>query len=159
MRFTIHFSPSSCERPRRVERSLITFVSLFVVRSQIDMCDSLDIDALVNLAVALGNQMPRRIDKLVRTSKQEEIVLKDDLCLAELLLRLLEVEVDVQGLDEVGDRVGVLVALLSDNPDQVLQLLLILVRVPGLIAAGDYGRGEVAQDPWAVGLDCVDVGG
>jgi hypothetical protein len=103
--------------------------------------------------------MSGRIHKLVRGAKQEEVVLENLLRLAELLLRLLKIKVDVQGLDEVGDGVAVLVALLPDYPDEVLELLLVLVRVAALAAVGDNGGGEVAQDPGAVGLDGVDVRG
>ena len=103
--------------------------------------------------------MSRGIDELVSCTQQEEVVLENLFCLAELLLCLLKVKVDVQGLDEVGDRVAVLVALLTYDPDQVLELLLVLVRVPATVAGSDDGGGEVAQDPWAVCLDGVDVGG
>lgn len=48
---------------------------------------------------------------------------------------------------------------MPDDPNQVLQLLLVLVRVPALVAAGDDGGSEVAQDPRAVCLDGVDVCG
>jgi hypothetical protein len=103
--------------------------------------------------------MSRRIHKLFRRAQQKEVVLENFLRLAELLLRLLKVKVDVQRLDEVGNGVVVLVALLPYNPDQVLELLLVLVRVPAAAAAGDDGGDEVAQDPGAVCLDGVDVGG
>jgi len=38
-------------------------------------------------------------------------------------------------------------------------LFLILACVPGAAAVGDDGCGEVAEDPGAGGLDCVDEGG
>ena len=103
--------------------------------------------------------MPRGINKCVGGAEQEEVVLENLLGLAELLLGLLKVKVNVQGLDEVGDGVGVLVALLPDNADQVLELALVLIRVAAPVAAGDDGGGQVAQDPRAVCLDGVDVGG
>src|SRR5690242_14871261 len=103
--------------------------------------------------------MPGGVDECVGGGEQEKVVLKNLLGLAELLLGLLKVKVDVQGLDEVGDGVGVLVALLADDADQVLELALVLVRVAGAAAAGDDGGGQVAQDPGAVCLDGVDVGG
>jgi hypothetical protein len=102
--------------------------------------------------------MPGGIDECVSRAEQEEIVLEDLLGLAQLLLRLLEVKVDVQGLDEVGDGVGVLVPFLAHDADQVLKLALVLVAVAGAAAAGDNGGGQVAQDPRARGLDGVDVG-
>ena len=121
--------------------------------------NSLDVDTLVDLAVALGDEVAGGVDKGVGGAEQEEVVLENLLGLAELLLGLLEVKVDVEGLDEVGDGVGVLVTLLADNADQILELALVLVRVAGAAAAGDDGSGEVAQDPGAVCLDGVDVGG
>jgi hypothetical protein len=121
----------------------------------------LDINTLVNLAVALGDEMSRRIHKRIRRTEQEEIVLENLLRLAELLLCLLKVKVDVQSLDKVGDGVVILVALLPYNTDEVLDLLLVLVGIAaggGPVAASDDGSGEVPQDPRAVGLDGVDVG-
>jgi hypothetical protein len=115
------------------------------------MSDSLDVNPLVNLAVALRNEMPRGIYKLIRMPEQKEVVLENLLALAELLLRLFKVKVNVEGLDEVGDRVAVLVSL--------LELLLVRVGVAAAVAGGDDGGGEVAQDPGARGLDGVDVGG
>ena len=103
--------------------------------------------------------MSRRIYELFRRTQQEEIVLQNLLSLAEFLLRLLEVKVDVQGLDEVGDGVTVFVTLLSYNPDQIFELLLVLVRVAATVAAGNYGSREVTQNPGAVCLDGVDVCG
>jgi hypothetical protein len=127
--------------------------------ASIALVDSLDVNPLVDLAVALRDQMPRGIDESIRGAKQEKVVLENLLGLAKLLLGLLKVKVNVQGLDEVGDGVGVLVALLAHDADQVLELALVLVRVAGAVAAGDDGGGQVAQDPRAVGLDGVDVGG
>lgn len=121
--------------------------------------DVLDVDPLVDLAVALRDEMPGRVDECVSGAEQEEVVLEDLLGLAQLLLGLLEVKVDVQGLDEVGDGVGVLVRFLAHDADQVLELALVLVAVAGAAAAGDDGGGQVAQDPRARGLDSVDVGG
>ena len=114
---------------------------------------------MVDLAIALGNEMSRGIDELISGAEKEEIVFENLLCLAELLLGLFKVKVNVQGLDEVSNRVVIFVVLLADNAHEVLELLLILIRVAGLVAAGDNGGSEVAQDPGAAGLDGVDVGG
>jgi hypothetical protein len=103
--------------------------------------------------------MSRRIYKRVGRAEEEEVVLQDLLRLAQLLLCLLKVKVDVQRLDEVGDGVIVLVAFLANDADQVLELLLVLVRVAALIPVCDDGGDEVAQDPRAVCLDGVDEGG
>ena len=98
----------------------------------------------------------------VTGSDEEEVVAQNLVGLAELLLGLLEVEVDVESLDELADGVAVLVGFLSDDADQVLELL--LVRVLAVLASravtvGDDGSGEIAQDPGASGLNGVDVGG
>lgn len=119
----------------------------------------LDIDSLVDLAVALRDQMPCSVDKGSSGLQQEEVVLQNLFRLAELLLCFLEVEINVQGLDEVGDGVAVLVALLAHYPDEILELLLVRALVTAGVPGGDDGGSEVAEDPGAVGLDCVDVGG
>jgi hypothetical protein len=106
--------------------------------------------------------MPCRVHKRIRGIQQEEVALQNLLRLAEFLLRLLKVKVNVQGFDEVRDRVVVLVALLPDNAHEILDLLLVLIRVAAsgrLVPACYHGCGEVSQDPGAVGLDGVDVGG
>ena len=72
---------------------------------------------------------------------------------------LLEVEVNIQCLNEICHRVSILVAFLPDNSNEVLELLLVLVGVAVAVAVSDDGGGEVAQDPGAVCLDRVDVGG
>lgn len=98
----------------------------------------------------------------VTGSDKEEVVAQNLVGLAELLLGLFEVEVDVESLDELADGVAVLVGFLSDDADQVLELL--LIRVLAVLASravtvGDDGSGEIAQDPGASGLNGVDVGG
>lgn len=103
--------------------------------------------------------MPGRLDEGVCSSDEEKVSSKHLFGLDEFLLRFLEVEVDVQRLDEVRDGVVVLVAFLPDDAGQVFQLLLVHARVPAAVAVRDDGGGEVAQDPGAVGLDGVDVGG
>lgn len=73
---------------------------------------------------------------------------------------LLEVEINVERFDEVGNRVCVFVSLLANNANKVLQLPLVyavvLVRT---IPVRDNSRGEVSENPWAAGLNGVDVGG
>ena len=103
--------------------------------------------------------MSRSLHESVRSRDEEEVGAEHFFGLDQFLLRLLEVEVDVQRLDEVRDGVIILVTLLADNPRQVLELLLIQARVAAAVAVRDDGGGEVAQDPGAVGLDGVDVGG
>lgn len=95
-------------------------------------------------------------------SDKEEVAAQDLVGLAELLLSLFEVKVDVESLDKLADGVGVLVGFLSDNADQVLELLLVrvlAVLASGTVAVGDDSSGEVTKDPGAGGLDGVDVCG
>lgn len=114
----------------------------------------------MDLAVAFGDEVTGSIDESVGGRDKEEIAAQNILGLAELLLCLLEIEIDVKGLDEIGDGVGVLVVLLAHNADQILQLLLVDTGVLlGAAAVGDNGGGEVSQNPRAAGLDGVDVGG
>jgi hypothetical protein len=93
---------------------------------------------------------------------KEEIAAQNIVGLGKLLLGLLKVKVDVESLDELADGVAVLVGFLSDDADQVLQLLLVrvlAVLAGGAVAVGDDGSGEVTQDPGAGGLNGVDVCG
>lgn len=88
--------------------------------------------------------MPRSIDKRTSRLQQEEVVLQDLFRLAKLLLCLLEIEIDVQGLDEVGNGIAVLVALLSHYPDEILQLLLVCALVATSVPRGDDGSSKVS---------------
>ena len=78
-------------------------------------------------------------------------------------MRLLEVKVDEERFDKVGDGIAILVLLLSHHPHQILDLLLVVaVRVAlvlgaGSVAVGDDGSSQVSQDPRTRGLDGVDV--
>ena len=120
--------------------------------------NSLDVDPLVDLAVTLRNQMPRRLDERFGGGHEEEIALQDALGGRELLLRLLEVKVDVERAHKVGDGVAVFVPFLPDHSHEVLELLLVLARVAAAAAVRDDRGGQVAQHPGAVGLDGVDEG-
>lgn len=114
----------------------------------------------MNLAVALRDQMSSGIDEVIGSSDKEEITAEDLLSLSQFPLRLLEVEVNVQSLDETGEGVRVLVALLANDTDQVLELLLVDHGVlVGARSVGDDGGGQVSEDPGARCLDGVDVGG
>lgn len=119
----------------------------------------LDVDAGVDLAVALGDEVAGGVDEEVGGGEEEEVGAQDLLGETELTLGLLEVEVDVEGANEVGDGVAVLVGLLLHDADDVLQLLLVLAGTPRTAATGDNAGGQVAENPGAVGLDGVDVGG
>lgn len=103
--------------------------------------------------------MTRRLNERVRGRDEEEVRAQHLFGFGEFALRFLEVEVDVERLDEVGDGVVVLVAFLLDDPHDVLELLLVLARVARAAAVGNDSGGEVAQDPGAGGLDGVDEGG
>lgn len=113
----------------------------------------------VDLAVALEDEMSGRVDELISMVKKEEVAAEDLLSKDELLLGLLEIEVDAQGVYKAGNGVLVLVGLLLDDADNVLHLLLLDPHVLSLGAVGDNSHGKVAQDPRAVGLDGVDVSG
>jgi hypothetical protein len=119
----------------------------------------LDVDALVNLAVALRDEMPSRVNERLGGGDQEEVVLEHFLGLTEFSLRLLEVEVNAQGGNELGDRVAVLVQLLLDDTHQILKLLLVLSGVTVAVAIRNHSGGQVTEDPWARCLDSVDESG
>ena len=116
----------------------------------------LDVDALVDFAVRLGDEVTGSLDEGVRCRNKEEVGTEHLLSLDQLLLGLLEVEIDVKSLNEVGNWVAVLVVLLLDDTDDVLELLLVLPSVACAGAVGDDCSGQVSEDPWAGRLDGVD---
>lgn len=119
----------------------------------------LERDAGVDLAVALEDEVAGRVDKVVGVGEQEEVAPENLLGEDELVLGLLKVKVDAQGVDEAGDGVLVLVGLLLNDANNVLHLLLLDTGVLCAAAVGDDGDGEVAEDPGRVGLDGVDEAG
>lgn len=118
-----------------------------------------DVHAAENLAVALADEVTSSLDKGVGGRGEEEVAAADLLSGAESLTSSVEVVSNVEGVDELGDGVGVLVSFLADVTDDVLELLLLSRAVARTGAAGDYGSNQVAQGPRARGLDGVDVGG
>ena len=124
------------------------------------MKNALDINPLVDLAVALRDKVTGSLDKCIGSRNEEKVAPQHTLSLAQLLLGLFEIEIDVECLDEVGDGVGVFVVLLTHNADKVLELSVVETGVPvRAVAVGDDGGGQIPQNPGAVGLDSVDVGG
>ena len=109
----------------------------------------------MDLAIALADQMPRRFDECVCGGGQEEVALQNLLRFAELLLRFLEVEVNVECIDKVCHWVAVFVALLPDHADEIFELFLVLVCVPCAASVGDNGGRKISKYPRAVGLDRV----
>lgn len=109
----------------------------------------LDVNALVDLAVGFGDEVASSLNKGVGRRNKEEVGTEHLLSLDELLLGLLEVEIDVKSLDEVGNWVAVLVVLLLDDTDDVLELLLVLASVACAGAIGNDCSGQVSKDPWA----------
>jgi hypothetical protein len=103
--------------------------------------------------------MACRVHKRVRQISQKEVVCENLLCLAQLLLRLLKVKVDVKSLDEQGERIRVFIPFLVDYSCQILELLAIRARVSRSRSTRDNGGCEVAEEPWAECLDGVDIGG
>ena len=115
---------------------------LTVVLIQAEACGEVfDVDASMDLAVALGDKVARSVDKGIGGGEEEEVGAEDILGEAELALSLLEVEVDVEGADELSDGVVVLVGLLLDDADYVLELFLVLAGAASAAAAGDDAGG------------------
>ena len=160
MRLTIHFSPSSRERFSLSERSLEGRISFH--DSSANRCHYVrDVYALVYPAVRLGDEVPRVVHEVVAEVPEEEVVRDDRLRLAELLLRGLKVELDVELLEELCDRVLVLVLLhlydLDDLADRVADAR--GERARRGLAAKNGGSSEVTKDPWGGGLNSVEVDG
>lgn len=97
------------------------------------------------------------VDKGVGRRGEEEVAAADILSLAEGLAGGVEVVGNVEGVDELGDWVGVLIGFLAHVADNVLELLLLGRAVSRAGTAGDDGGDQVPQDPRAGGLDGVDV--
>lgn len=74
-----------------------------------------NVDDLVDAAVGLKDEEACVLDKLVSAGDEEEVVRQNSLALAQLLLCALKVKVDVEALDELGDRIAVEVVLLLNN--------------------------------------------
>ena len=129
-------------------------LALILVQAQ-SRAQILDVDSLMDLAVALGDQMSGSLDKAICGRNEEEIGTEHLLGFGEFLLRLLEIEIDVERLDEVGYRVLVFVVLLLDNTDDILELLLVLSGVSCAVSVGDDSCCEVSEDPRAGGLNRV----
>jgi len=112
--------------------------------------DHADVDALVDAAVRLEDVQARVFDELLVEGREEEVVGEDGLAFAEPLLGGLEVELDEEGVEELGDWVGVRVGFLLDDLEEVLE-------EHALLLVGDDSDGEVAEDVRARRLDGVQV--
>ena len=102
-------------------------------------------------AERLEDHHPGVLNEVVQAGHQEEVVDQDSFAVSQLLLSTVEVEVDIEVLDEAGDGVLVGVGLLLDNLDQVLH------HISPCALVGDNSGGQVSEDPWTGGLDCVQV--
>lgn len=131
--------------PNQVDNPLL---SLLVVETKAG-AKTLDVNARVDLAVALEDEMPGIVDESVGACGKEEVRPQHLLGTRQLSLSLLEVEVDEQGTHKLGKGVVVLVGLLAHDADNVLELFLLHARVASAAAAGDNSGGQVSQDPWA----------
>lgn len=109
-----------------------------------------DVDALVGSAVGLQDEDAGILEEVFAGGGEEEVIVDDILAFLQLGLGAVEVDVDVQGLDELSDGVLVGVGFLLDNFDQVLQDVF-------PTAANDGSGSDVTKDPRAGGLDGVDI--
>lgn len=111
-------------------------------------------------AVRLADQVPRVVHEVFPELAQEEVVRDDGLGFPKLLLRSLKVELDVELLEELRDRVLILVLLHLDDLDNFADRM---ANARGEGAGGRFARedgcgSEIAQDPWRGRLDGVEVG-
>lgn len=116
-----------------------------------------DVHSAEDLAVALTDEVSGSIDKGIGGGSKEEVAAADLSGHGEGLTGSLKVVGDVEGVDKLCDRVGVLISFLSDITDNVLDLLLLDGAVASTATTGDNGGDQVSQDPGARGLDGVDV--
>jgi hypothetical protein len=114
----------------------------------------------VNATVRFANEVPRIVHKVLPEVAEEEVILHHPLCHSQALLRGLEIKIDIEVLEELCDRVLVLILLRLDHahniPDGVSRA--------GGSRIGSFARynsspSQVAQDPRAGGLDRVQVCG
>lgn len=131
------------------------FFTIILVQSQ-SCTQVLDINSLMNLAVALTDQMSSGLDKVFRGCDKEEIGTENFFSLGKFLLCFFKIKVEVQSLDEISDWVRILVVLLLDDTNDIFELLLVLASVAGTVAVGDNCSSQISKDPWAGGLDGVD---
>jgi len=117
------------------------------------LCKAGQVNALVDLAVGLKDQVPGVVEKQLKDALKEEVVLHHLLALAQGLLGAIKVKVDVEGLHELGQRVTVVVRLLLDEGNNVLH------RLTATALAQDRRDSEVSQDVRAGSLDGLPVGG
>ena len=104
-----------------------------------DFVDERDGDLLMDAAEHLEDELARVLDEVVDQMRHEEVGGHDRVALAQLLLRAVEVVLDVEAHEQLGDRVGVVVLLDLDDLHHLLQVVLAL-------AARHDGHGQVAQD-------------
>lgn len=71
-----------------------------------------DADALMNPTECFENHEPRVLDEFVQQSDEEKIVENNGLAFLKFLTGTIKVEVDVQMLKELGDRITVRVRFL-----------------------------------------------
>ena len=126
--------------------------SLRLIRGHVELLGQHgDGDTLVNTTEGLEYHHPRVLNVVVQAGHEEEVVDEDCLTVPQLLLGSVKVKVDVEVLDEAGDRVAVGVRLLLNDLDEVLHDV-----PPGALVADDCG-GEVPQYPGTGRLDGVEI--
>lgn len=119
----------------------------------------MDVHPAEDLAVALTDKMAGGANEGICRRSQEEIAAAHLLRQKESLTSGVEVVGDVEGVDELGNRVGILVGLLANISNDILELLLLDGAVAGACATGDNGGDQVPQSPGAGCLDRIDIRG
>ena len=80
-----------------------------------------NIDLVMDTTVRFTNEIPRIIQEIITEFLQEKVVLYDLDGDRQLFLCALKVEYDVQLLQEVGDRIAILVFFQLDHFDDLLE--------------------------------------
>ncbi len=114
------------------------------------LCNHADVNALVNAAVRLKDVKARVFDEFLVEGSEEEVVRQDLLALSQLLLGGLEVKLNEECIEKLGDGIVICVSFLLDDSEEILQRhSLLLVR--------DHCDGQVSEDVWAGCLDGIQV--
>lgn len=120
MRLTIHFSPSSCDRLRRFDRSLGIIVNMTgVARGSKKKANSRYVNLLMDSAVCLANEVTCIVQELIFEVSEEKVLRNNLDRKCKLALCGIKVKFDVEFFQERRDGILVLILLCLDDFDHL----------------------------------------